>query len=142
MKVVARQTRYCFHCGESFGESYLYRNYEQEMSLFRFSGRQQVRVTQRYSPAQWVGTVLHATLIPSASQEVVRDLCKVNFITGLILSQKNPVQKLISHFLTIQVHIIMRVYISHVKCPFIFIKSKGSPRQADVALGIPALQGW
>jgi len=34
-------------------------------SLFRFSGRQQVPVTQRYSPAQCVGTILHAILIPS-----------------------------------------------------------------------------
>ena len=98
------------------------------MSLFRFSGRQQVRVKQSYSYAQWVGTILHATLIPLASQEVARDLCKVNFIavlqksaTGHILSQKNPVEKLVSHFLTIHVHIIIRVYISHVKCPFMFI---------------------
>jgi hypothetical protein len=64
------------------------------MFLFRFSGRQQGPVTQRYSPAQSMGTILQAILVPSASQEVVRDLFKVNIIvvlqesaTGHILRQ-------------------------------------------------------
>jgi len=128
MKVVAHQSCYSFHCGESFGESSLYRNYGHEMSLFRFSGWQQGPVTRRYSLAQCVGTILHATLIPSTSQEVARVLYKVNFIAVLqesairhILSQKNPIRKPVSHFLTVHVHIIVRVEISHVKRPFMFI---------------------
>jgi hypothetical protein len=83
MKVVARQSCCCFHCGESFGESSLNGNYEQEMSLFRFSGPQQGPVTQRYSLAQRVGIILHATVIHSASQEVARVLCKVYLVTRI-----------------------------------------------------------
>jgi len=54
MKVVAHQSCYCFHCSESFGESSLYRNYDHETSLFRFSGQQQDPVTRFIlSPSVW-----------------------------------------------------------------------------------------